>query len=108
MVEKNLFNKTVEKKILIAPLTSEVIPYSFNIASAVRNLGYKTEVEILRRNIKRALTYAVNNNYNFIIFIGEKEIRESKITIKNLDSGEQYTINIEDITKILKPMVDAG
>ncbi len=107
MDEKALFRKNTERKILITPLTLMQIPACFTTASKVRELGYKTEVEVLRRNINRALSYAVSNNYSFIIFIGEKEERENKVTIKKLDSGEQHTINIEDITKILIPVVNS-
>ncbi|WEU40988.1 MAG: histidine--tRNA ligase [Candidatus Odinarchaeum yellowstonii] len=105
MEDKGLFRKSSERKILITPLTPEQIPACFIAARKVRELGYKTEVDVLRRNIKRALSYAVSNNYSFIIFIGEKEERENKVTVKKLDSGEQHTINIDDISKILMPVV---
>ncbi len=106
MDERNLFRKPLEKKILITPLTPRQIPACFITASKIRELGYKTEVDVLRRNIKRALSYAVSNNYSIIIFIGEKEEKENKVTVKKLDSGEQHTINVEEISSILTPVVN--
>jgi histidyl-tRNA synthetase len=34
--------------------------------------------------------------------IGENEIKENKVSLKNMDSGEQTSVNIEEIEKIIK------
>lgn len=102
MSERNLFKKTPERKILVLPLTYDQRAYGFRVADKIREYGYRTEVDVLRRNIKRALSHSINNNYNFIVFLGEKEMRENRVTIKNIQSGVQRTVSISEIDEALK------
>jgi len=56
------------------------------------NSPYTHEVKV-SNNIKKLFTYADKNNFNYILLIGEEENQNQKITIKNLMSKEQKSIN---------------
>ena len=46
--------------------------------------------------LKKQFIYAEKKGIENLIFLGEQEISEGNITIKNLTSGEQKTMKIED------------
>lgn len=49
----------------------------------------------------KALKNAVKNNCQFAIFIGEEEMKNSSVKLKNLDTREEQTVKIEDLKSLL-------
>ncbi|MHA1836025.1 MAG: His/Gly/Thr/Pro-type tRNA ligase C-terminal domain-containing protein, partial [Candidatus Odinarchaeia archaeon] len=92
-------------KTLLLPLNIKQLKYAFKVAKKLRELGLALELDVLRRNIRRALKFAIDNNYDFIIFLGEKEEENKKVTVKNLKSGKQETVSVEEVNKIIPQSV---
>ena len=65
------------------------------IASVLRKNGIKTGINIENQKIAKKFKCADNLNVKFVIIIGEDEVKENKVTLKNMISGEQNTISIE-------------
>ena len=53
-------------------------------------------------NLKKSLKYANKINAKVAIIIGENEYNNSLVTYKNLESGEQFLISLEDLLKKIK------
>ncbi len=51
--------------------------------------------------MKKQMSYANNKSIPFVALIGENEIKESKITLKNMSTGEQNLITIEEMIDIV-------
>ncbi|MGP4082594.1 histidine--tRNA ligase [Pseudalkalibacillus sp. R45] len=62
---------------------------SLLVASYLRNQGYKVEYELMNKKLGKALEKANKENIPNVIIIGEDEVRNNRITIKNMDSGEE-------------------
>ncbi|MFN5335251.1 MAG: His/Gly/Thr/Pro-type tRNA ligase C-terminal domain-containing protein, partial [Bacteroidota bacterium] len=58
--------------------------------------------ELFHENLKmdKQFKYAEKKNIPFVVIIGEKELAEGSCNIKNLITGNQDTVKIEDIQKI--------
>ena len=70
----------------------------FAIADKLRNtLGIKVVCETLRRSMKSQLREANKNNAKFSILVGEDEIKNGKVTIKNMEDGTQTDASIDEI-----------
>jgi len=72
----------------------------FGIASALREKGIFAEPDLVGKSISKALDYAQKKGYRYVGIIGENEMKEGKVTIKNLESGKQEIITLSDTKKI--------
>ena len=52
--------------------------------------------------MKKQMSYADSNNIPFVALVGENEMKEGKITLKDMKSGEQELVDIEEIVEKFK------
>ncbi len=92
-----------KRKIAILSLGENTIKYANKIIKELRNQGEICDLILGKNNdLKKLLTKANKQEYNFAIIIGENEILDNKIIIKDLDSGEQRLSTISQISDIFK------
>lgn len=68
---------------------------SLVLANKLRNLGYKVDIEMNDKKLKKSFEYANRENIPYVIVLGEDEIKNNYFNIKNMETGEQ--IKVEDI-----------
>lgn len=73
---------------------------SLKIASELRKLGYKVEVDTSNKKLKRLFEYANKENIKYVMVLGENEIQNKKFKIKDMPNRIEYEINIDEISKI--------
>ena len=71
------------------------------LLSKFREKGISTEIYPDAARMKRQMTYANNTKAHFVAIIGGNEIAENKITIKNMQTGEQETTSLEETVRIV-------
>ena len=52
--------------------------------------------------MKKQMTYANNNNIGYVALVGENEMNASKVTLKNMSTGEQLLVTEDELISILK------
>ncbi|MBT4870116.1 MAG: histidine--tRNA ligase [Candidatus Diapherotrites archaeon] len=74
------------------------------IGDTLRQEGIFVEVDLAGKNISKGMDFAEKKGYTYIGIIGEDEIKENKITIKNLKTGSQETLEqkVANIKEFLK------
>ena len=87
-------------KVLVAPMTEDVTK-AVEIGAKLRNAGINTEVYIENKKIKAKFKYADRLQIPYVITIGEDEIQNNTVSLKNMQTGEQQVLSIEDAIKIL-------
>ncbi|MDD3083724.1 MAG: HisS family protein, partial [Candidatus ainarchaeum sp.] len=60
------------------------------------------ETNLKEMKIGKALEYAEKKGYSFVGIVGENELKENKITIKNLKTGKQETIELKKVKEFLE------
>lgn len=75
----------------------DVDKYVLSIARKLRDKKYRVSFDLADRNLSNQLKYADKINAKNVIFIGEKELKEGKIVIKNMKTGEQEKVEIDKI-----------
>ena len=75
----------------------DVDRHVLSIARKLRDKGYKVTFDLVDRNLSNQLKYADKINAKNVIFVGEKELKEGKILIKNMETGEQKKVEIGKI-----------
>ncbi len=89
--------------IFIIPMGTDTA--SLKIANSLRDMGYKVDVEMTGKKLKKSFEYANRENIPYVIVIGESEIENNELTVKNMSTGLEEKINIntlEDIKNIIK------
>lgn len=98
LVEKNI------KKIYFIGLGNEVKSTMMKILGEIRNAGYYIEFDPLRRSIKSQLRESNKLGASITIILGEKEMEEQCVQIKDLSSGNQQSAPFDSIIPYLKSL----
>lgn len=72
-----------------------------SVATYLRKFGINTEVYMDNKKVKAKMKYANKLNIPYVIIIGEEERKTGKYSLKNLSTGEQVALSLEEIAKII-------
>lgn len=107
-----LFYQLNERKLIVTKKKSisEVLVFSLDdnistclsIASYLRKFGINTEVYMDNKKVKAKMKYANRLNIPYVVIVGPDERKNNKFSLKNLDTGEQKALSIDDIVKVIK------
>ncbi len=56
-------------------------------------------VDLMERNFKTQLTFANNIDADYVVIVGEKELEAGKLTLKDMESGEQELLTVEEVIR---------
>ncbi|MCB2292294.1 histidine--tRNA ligase [Clostridium algoriphilum] len=93
--EVGFFNndtKTGITKVLVIPLNNN-IDYAITFANTLRHKGIVTEIYLEDAKIVKKLGYANKLGISFVILIGDDEVQSKTVTIKNMLTGDQTTVD---------------
>ncbi len=98
MEELGLFPKSIENsvKYLFANYGERESLEALKVIFQLRKNGISAELYPESAKLKKQFTYAEKKGIPNLVFFGEQEISENKITIKNLESGEQKTFSLKE------------
>jgi histidyl-tRNA synthetase len=104
MEELHLFPKKaqISSKALVCHFDPSSFEYGLKVLSALRSAGIASEIYADLTRIKKQLDYANKKQIPFALVIGSEEMSSSLIAIKNLDTGEQEKLYLEQILEKLK------
>ena len=90
-------------KVMIIPMIDDM-KTCIKLATELRNKGVNTEIYYNQKSIKGKFNYANKLGIPFVIVIGEDEIKNNTVAIKNMITGEQVNVNndVDEILKIIK------
>ena len=83
-------------KVMILPMLEDTTE-AFKIATTLRQSGINTEVNYTKKSVKAMMNYANRIGVPYVIIIGEDEIKQNLVTIKNMETGEQESCSIEKV-----------
>jgi histidyl-tRNA synthetase len=99
--EQNLFPEGINNflDVLIIPLSKEYIKDCFQISTNLRDKGVIADIYPEATKLQKSLKYANSNGLNWVILVGEEEITNKVLTLKNMESGEQSRLSFEDVVE---------
>jgi histidyl-tRNA synthetase len=90
------------KTVLVLPISNEQRADALKISQLLRNAGVKAELEVMGRKMTKALEDADRRKINYAIIVGERELKEGSVVIRNLSKRQQSTVKIDKILDELK------
>jgi len=94
-------SKTTISQVLIVPMDKENNAYVLETASKLRNNGIKTDVYYQDKGMKQKMKYADRLGIPYVLVIGETEVKEGKVAFKDMISGSQELISVEEVIERL-------
>ena len=89
-------------KVLIVDADNCNFEYITNVANKVRESGINADIYYGDKALKNKMKYANKLNIPFVIIVGENEKNNNQVTLKDMVTGEQSQISIEEaISKII-------
>ena len=78
-------------------LGKEARAKAYGLVNELRKAGLVVETDYMDRSVKAQMKYANKLNAAYTVIIGENELKENKANVKNMASGEQTELSLEDI-----------
>jgi histidyl-tRNA synthetase len=86
----------------ICVLSSEIKSIAFNLLTELRSNKISCEIDLLDRSLKAQMREANRQNSKFVLIVGSDELKDDKVTVKNLSTGEQELIELRSVRQYLE------
>jgi histidyl-tRNA synthetase len=101
-MQKAALGKEEKKKTMVIPIKEGLTGEALKIAQKLRSSGLTVEVEVMGRKMSKALEDANRRKMDFAIMVGERELKEGAVVVRNLVKREQSTVKIEEIADTIR------
>ena len=88
-------------KLLFVNFGDKETAYCMPLASQCRKEGISCEIFPDKAKIKKQMAYANAKRIAFVAMAGENEINENKVTLKNMETGEQMLVDSDKIANVI-------
>ncbi len=99
---KGLWVQKREKQIFVAPLDPQGRLYATRVASVLRSMDLRVDLNVMERGISKQLDYASKMGYEYVIILGENEAKKETVSIKIMASGQQREIGLKNSKELLE------
>ncbi len=89
-------------KVLVIPFQKENLIYAKEVASYLRDENIICDVYYEDKNLKQKLKYANRLGIPYVCILGEDEEKQGLVTIKNMETGMQNRVKLNEITREIK------
>lgn len=97
LVQLISYNQDIKIDFYVAPLVEDALSYAFDILSKLRSKGLKCECSYEVKSPKAHLRYADKIGTRYALLIGDEELKNRTISVKDLKEGSQISVLVDDI-----------
>jgi histidyl-tRNA synthetase len=84
------------EKNFVLPVSEAEFKFSFRILDELRDLGYNFEIAPNAKNLTKSLKKIAAFKPHFVFIIGEEELKNNNLIIKNFRSGQEHKVEVSD------------
>ena len=88
--------------VYVLPIGNNTRHEAHRIAAQLRQAGISTDIDLMGRSMSKSMRYANGINAQHVVIVGEKELAQESIMLRDMDTGEQQLVKKKDIISILK------
>lgn len=99
------FSSSIEytyANVFIAYVSESNYPYAVKVANSLRSSGIPTDVNIATRNLSNQFAYANSIKTKYAVVVGDIEQNSNKVKLRNLVTGSETSVFIDEAIKIIK------
>ncbi|MEE8167266.1 MAG: histidine--tRNA ligase [Candidatus Hydrothermarchaeales archaeon] len=86
-------------RVLVVPTSEDLLEDAVKICSIIREYA-SCELELMRRKLSRALSYANNEGFSFVIIVGDEELERGYVVLRDMEKETQREVNIKELHRI--------
>ena len=95
------FEKKAEKDIYIGAIGKAGLIKGQGIAYRMRQAGIKAECDSVGRSVKAQMKYANKTGAAYSVILGDNEIAEDSVKLKNMETGEEEPVKVSELFDIM-------
>ena len=100
LIEKQPTKVKTPTKAYVVPI--KMLGDAINIVKTLRQNGINSDIDLMGRSPSKNLEYANSLGVPHVIFVGEEEIKQNKVKLRDMKSGKEEMLTMEDVIKKLK------
>ncbi|MDE1874173.1 MAG: histidine--tRNA ligase [Candidatus Micrarchaeota archaeon] len=89
-------------KVFVAVIGQQNSEYALNAATALRGNGIYLDMNPLGRNLSKQMEYASSLGIPWVIIVGDKEREANKLKLRNMGSGDEELITLQEAIEKLR------
>ena len=103
LVDNNIISAENESisDVLIVSMTNDYEVWA-EVATTLRAAGFNVQINIEDQKLGKKFKYANNIGVKYVITIGEDEIKNNVVSLKNMITGNQEVVSIEEAVRVMK------
>lgn len=94
-----------ETEVIFIATAGEGDVEAFRLLTELRRRGFAAEKDYLGRSLKSQMKFAGKMGARYVLMLGEEELQEGKVTLRDMDSGEQTMVKQEEIFEVLADLL---
>ena len=91
--------------LLILPMTEDLSP-AIALATGLRQSAVRAQVYTENKKFKQRISYADKLGIPYVVFLGEDEIAQNKVTLKNMRTGDQKLLPADEAREVILRFLD--
>lgn len=89
----------------VIPLGEKAVAPALGLAAEMRMAEISTDLEMMGRNLSKALAYADVCKARYAIILGERDLAAGNATIRDMKTGDQKPTKLTEIVKIFQALI---
>jgi histidyl-tRNA synthetase len=91
-----------EKRVVVVPISGGMRGAALRISEVLRDAGVAVEVEVMGRRMAKALEDADRRGFAYAVLVGERELSEGAVVLRDLGKREQRVVKVDGLVKALR------
>ena len=89
--------------VYIAPVNEDVVLKAIEITQSLRRAGVSAIVDLMGRRLGKQFEYADKKGIPTVVVVGEKDLAEASVTVRDMKTGDQEKVKVDELPSRLKP-----
>jgi len=106
LIPNDIKEKDYSDTIYIASINEDMSTYAFELARIIRDEDFPCIIDYRFKNLKNQISKANELGIIIVLIIGPKELTERTVTIRNMISEEQKTIELDELVDEIYDIID--
>ena len=100
--QKTTLTVEEEKRVMVIPVNESLNNEALKISEMLRSEGIAVETEVMRRKVAKALEDADRRGISHVIIVGERELSQGAVILRDMQKKEQAVVKIEELVNKIK------
>jgi histidyl-tRNA synthetase len=106
LIPEEIKERDYSDTIYIASISEDLSTYAFEIARIIRDEDFPCIIDYRFKNLKNQIKKANDLGITIVLIVGPEELSEKKVTIRNMISQEQKTVDLDELIDEIYNIMD--